>query len=98
MVTHPLLAAAPPETGFFALDFLVYGKAVEQHLRLTPRNMRFSKNRGVGGPRQRHGGVVYVVEPVAVAEAVLRQNHMPPLLPQHTDEHAPAFGGNVDAA
>ncbi len=60
--------------------------------------MAFFDNGGAGCPRQRHRGVVDVVEPVAVAKRVLSQNHMLPPLTQHADEHAPALDGHVDAA
>ena len=99
MVAHPLLSAAPPKTlGSLALDFLVNYKAFQQDLRFLRTHVRLLQNRRAGRPRLRHRRIVNVEKPVAVAEAVLRQNHVPTLLPKHPDKYAPAFDGHVYAA
>ena len=60
--------------------------------------MAFGYDGGVRGPRHRHRRIIDVVQAVAVAEAVLRQNNVLALLPQDADEDAPALDRHVYAA
>jgi len=98
MVSHPLLSEAAVEAGFSVLHLLVDEETVQQILRFFRTQMTFDNNSCLGHPWHRHRGVVDVVEPVRVAEAVLRQNHMFCPLTQQPDEYAPAFDGDVYAA
>jgi hypothetical protein len=98
MVPHPLLPQTTIRSQLPVLHLLVHQETVQQILRLASCHMRFGYDGGAGGPRHGHRDVVDVVQAIAVAEAVLRQNDVPALLTEHADVDAPAFDGHVYAA
>lgn len=98
MVPHLLLPRAAVGAGFLALRLLVHQETVQQVPRLPRGNVALGYDGGACGPRHGHRGVVDVVQAVAVAKAVLRQNDVPALLTEHANVDAPALDGHVYAA
>ena len=65
-------------------------EAVKQDLGFLRVHVRLLQEPSRWSSTAQEPPLVNVVESVAVAEAILRQNHVPPLLPKHPNEHTRA--------